>query len=68
MGILSKTYRLGMQHQHTPRDMPKYNGVVEPWIGLLREKTITLLGDLVKLGTTLLWTTGWLPECDRIIT
>ena len=29
-----KLYRLGIQHQHTPPYMVKYNGVAERWIGL----------------------------------
>lgn len=41
--------QLGIHHQLTPPDTTKFNGVAEPWIGLLREKTIALLGDLEKL-------------------
>ena len=41
-----KLDRLGIQHQHTPPEMPNYNGSAERWIGLLREKTIALLSDL----------------------
>ena len=48
-----KLDQLGIQHQHTPPDTPKYNGVAERWIELLREKTIALLGDLEKLAAGL---------------
>ena len=43
-----KLDQLGTQHQHTPPDMPNYDGVAEQWIKLLREKTIALLSDLEK--------------------
>ena len=33
--------------------MPKYNGVAERWIGLLRENTVVRLGDLDKLAASL---------------
>ena len=48
-----KLDQLGIQHQHTPPDMPKCNGVAKRWIGLLRKKTVALLGDLEKLAVGL---------------
>ena len=44
-----KLDQLGIQHQHTPPDMLKYNSVAERRIELLRKKTIVLLGDLAGL-------------------
>ena len=48
-----KLHQLGIQHQHTPPYMAKYNGVAERWIGLLRKKTIAPLGDLERLEAAL---------------
>ena len=48
-----KLYQLGIRHQHTPPDMPKCNGVAKQWIGLLRQKTVALLGDLENLAAGL---------------
>ena len=45
--------QLCIQHQHPPPDMPKYTGVAERWIGLLRGRTIALLGDLAMLTAVL---------------
>ena len=59
---------MGIQHQHTPPDMPKGNGVAEGWIGLLRKKTIELLGDLEKLAARLrkekYWAEYWNYSTD----
>ena len=48
--------------------MPKYNDVAEQWIGLLREKTIALLGDLEKLvvglGKEKYWAEAWNYSTD----
>ena len=46
-----------------PPDMPKYKGVADRWIGLLREKTIALLGELDKLAADMrkekYWAEAW---------
>ena len=55
-----KLDQLGIQHQHTPSDMPKYSGVAERWIGLL--------GDLEKLAASLrkeeYWAEAWNYSTD----
>ena len=62
-GFQRKLDQMRIQHQHTPPDVPKYNDVAERWIGLLHEKTIALLGDLVKLAAGLrkekYWAEAW---------
>ena len=63
-----KLDQLGIQHQHTPPNMPKYNGVAKQWIELLREWTIALRGDLEKLAADLrkekYWAKAWNYSTD----
>ena len=63
-----KLDQLGIQHQHILPDMPKHNGVAERWIGLLREKTIALLGNLDKLAASQrkekYWVEAWNYSTD----
>ena len=63
-----KLDQLGIQHQHMPPVIPKYDGAAERWIGLLREKPIALLSDLEKLAAGLrkdkYWAEAWNYSID----
>ena len=45
-GFQRELDRRSITHEHTPPDTPQYNGVAERGVGLLREKSITLMEKL----------------------
>ena len=59
--------RRSIMHEYTPPDTPKYNGVAERALGLLREKAITLmeeLDDVINVPREKLWAQAMLFACD----
>ena len=54
-------------HEHTPPDTPRYNGVAELELGLLREKSIALmeeLDDVTNVPRDKLWAQAMLFASD----
>ena len=59
--------RRSITHEHTPPDTPQYNGVAERALGLLREKAITLMGELddaINVPREKWWAQAMLFACD----
>ena len=59
--------RRSITDEHTLPDTPRYNGVAERALGLLREKAITLvedLDDIINVPREKLWAQAMLFACD----
>ncbi|CAM9779209.1 unnamed protein product, partial [Ascophyllum nodosum] len=59
--------RRSITYEHTPPDMPQYNGVAERALGRLREKAITLmeeLDDVINVPREKLWAQAMLFACN----
>ena len=59
--------RRSITHEHTPPDTSQHKGVAERALGLLQEKTITLmeeLDDVINVPREKLWAQAMLFACD----
>ena len=59
--------RRSITHEHTPPDTLQHKGVAERALGILREKTITLmeeLDDVINVPRDKLWAQAMLFACD----
>lgn len=56
--------RLGITHEHTPSDTPRYNGVAKRALTLLREKATALIQDLKESPNDRLWAEAMNYACN----
>ena len=55
---------LGIKRETTPPNTPQYNGVVERALGLLRDKTVTLLRGMTAGKSDRLWAEAMKYACE----